>query len=593
MKAVGARAMFLAALVAAAGIVWLITSRAEPGRDVSRLTWIADAHQFGPVGYRDPAGAISPDGRWIAYSEGRFLRVRAAAGGPIADLPAGDTQIRNIVWSADSRTILADGFQGPAGWALYDRIDGTRRPLWGDRDPLRGAKVSDLKQPAWSPDGRHLAAILNGRDGQDLWTIATDGSSSNVQRMAHRIAFPVWTPHGQIACVTTADGRARLTIPCGGAIVTIDPDLDVYGPVAFSPDAATVYLSFANPSGTLDLWSAPVSGGRARRLTSFSRDTYAPSVASDGGVFFKVQSYRTSVALVAAGGGPTRPLATFQSETPSWDPTGRSLGITYGTWRRVVDDAKYPDIAQDAGIIAVDPLNPATETSRVVHASASEDQSLCWSPNGKWIAFHSHQDQSDDVWLRPAVGNDTPARRISFLGRGAEVGWPRWSPDGNWLLFDGASKTSHRSVVFVAGVDQETGVTREPVELAFRNLDADVSHAEWLADSAHIVVISKEGPGRHVISTLAREGGDERVIYRFSSEHDAPGLAASPDGRDIAFIAPAPDGFFQLYRMPIDGGTQVQVTTDHSHKTQPAWSPDGRQLAFTVWNYDAQFWRMR
>src|SRR5260221_10209210 len=113
-----------------------------------RLTWIADAHQFGPVGYRDPAGAISPDGRWIAYSEGRFLRVRAAAGGPIDDLPAGDTQIRNIVWSADSRTILADGFRGPAGWALYDRLDGTRRPLWGDRDPLRGAKGSDLRQPA-------------------------------------------------------------------------------------------------------------------------------------------------------------------------------------------------------------------------------------------------------------------------------------------------------------------------------------------------------------------------------------------------------------------------------------------------------------
>ena len=40
-------------------------------------------------------------------------------------------------------------------------------------------------------------------------------------------------------------------------------------------------------------------------------------------------------------------------------------------------------------------------------------------------------------------------------------------------------------------------------------------------------------------------------------------------------------------------GAPVQVTTDRSHKTQPAWSPDGRHLAFTVWNYDAQFWRMR
>jgi Tol biopolymer transport system component len=588
------RRLVLAAVLLFAGLVlWLGPARG-PDPSAERLTWIADAHQLGPVGYRDPAGAISPDGRWIAYSEGRFLRVRAATGGPILDFPAGDAQIRNLVWSADSRTILADGFQTPAAWALYDRVDGSRRPLWGDRDPLRGAKVSDLRQPAWSPDGRSLAAIVNGRDGQDLWTIAADGSSAHALRMAQHIAVPAWTPSGQIACVTTTDGRARLTIPCGGAIVKTDPDLDVYGPVAFSPDGATVYLAFANASGTLDLWSAPASGGRARRLTWFSRDTYAPSVSSDGGVFFKVQSYRTVVALVAADGGPSRPLATFQSETPSWDPTGRFLGITYGTWRRVVDDAKYPDIAQEAGIIAVDPVNPATQTSSIVHASASEDQALCWSPNRKWIAFHSHKDQSDDVWLRPAAGNDTPPRRISFLGRGAEVGWPRWSPDGNWLLFDGASKTSHRSVMYVAGIDQETGaVTREPVELSLRSLDAEVSHAEWLADSAHVVVISKEGPGRHVIATLARDGGEERVVYRFASEHDAPGLAVSPDGHDIAFIAPAPDGFFQLFRMPIAGGTPLQATTDRTHKTQPAWSPDGRQLAFTVWSYDAQFWRMR
>ena len=129
-------------------------------------------------------------------------------------------------------------------------------------------------------------------------------------------------------------------------------------PIAFSPDAATVYVSFANGSGTLDLWAAPSGGGRARRLTSFARDTYAPTVSGDGSVLFKVQSYRTTVAVAAASGGASRPLATFQSETPSWDPSGRFLGITYGTWRRVVDDAHYPDIAQDAGIIPLDPDNP-------------------------------------------------------------------------------------------------------------------------------------------------------------------------------------------------------------------------------------------
>src|SRR4051812_9878307 len=605
MKTGVIRTVLLPALVVAAAVLtWAIAVRRPSVVDRSRLTWLAAAHQFGPVGYRDPAAAISPDGRWIAYSEGRFLRVQPADGGPLVDLPPAEAQIRNIVRAGDSQRLLADGFESQTGWAVYDIAAGTRRRWGADHDPLRArlgdsgaetttAKVSDLRQLAWSRTGRIIAGIVNGPDGQQLWTVTADGAAAEARRFPHRIAFPAFTARGEIACVSTIAGRARVTVPCGGAPIRIEPDLDVQGPIAFALDGATMYVSLANDAGTIDLWSAPVGGGRARQLTSFSRDTYAPSIAADRSVMFKVQSYRTVVAVAPAGGGAAAPLATFQSETPSWHPDSRQLGITYGTWRRVVDDAKYPDIAQDAGIIAVDPSHPAANVSTVVHASASEDQALCWSPNGRWIAFHSHQDQSDDVWLRPSSG-DAPPRRISFLGRGAEVGWPRWSPDGKWLLFDGASRGSHRSVMFVAGVDQDSGaVTRAPVELAPRSTDGEVSHAEWLPDSAHIIVVSKEGPGRHVITTIGRGGGDERVVHRFATEHDAPGLAVSPDGGDIAFIAPAPDGYFQVFRLRLAGGTPAQVTIDHSNKTQPAWSPDGRRIAFTVWNYDAQLWRLK
>ena len=45
--------------------------------------------------------------------------------------------------------------------------------------------------------------------------------------------------------------------------------------------------------------------------------------------------------------------------------------------------------------------------------------------------------------------------------------------------------------------------------------------------------------------------------------------------------------------MPVQGGSPEQLTRDPSHKTQPAWSPDGSRLAFTVWSYTSAFWTFR
>jgi Tol biopolymer transport system component len=368
------------------------------------------------------------------------------------------------------------------------------------------------------------------------------------------------------------------------------PDIDAVGPIAFSPDGTTVYFASPNDGGMVDLWAMSRADSRSRRLTSFSRDTYAPSVARDGTLVFKVQSYRTFVAEIA--GGVPRQLTTFQAETPSWHPTLPLVAVTYGTWRRVVDDATYPDIAQEIGLVDAGALQPSTQPREVIARSESEDQAMTWSPNGKWIAFHSHREMSDDLWLRPADGRQ-PDRRLTFLGRGAEVGWPRWSPDGGTILLDGASPKTGRSSLFVVGVDQQSGrVTREMREVDTAGYHGEITHGEWLPDSRTVVAIAKEAAGRHAILSVPAGGGVTRVIHRFETEHDFPGLGVSADGRWIAFVAPAAEGVFQIFRIPASGGTPDQITRDPSHKTQPAYAPQGDRLAYTVWSYEAQFWML-
>jgi len=158
-------------LVIATAVVLVRFAAPTPESDPVRMTWIATASQFGPVGYRDPVGAISPDGRFIAYSEGRFARVRSLEGGPIVDLPAGDGQIRYMTWHPDSRTLLTDGDATGTGWSLYDHVSRTRRPLFDGGDKLvtpstsLGASSSTaLKAGGWDvTSGQHCRAEVWGR----------------------------------------------------------------------------------------------------------------------------------------------------------------------------------------------------------------------------------------------------------------------------------------------------------------------------------------------------------------------------------------------------------------------------------------------
>ena len=40
------------------------------------------------------------------------------------------------------------------------------------------------------------------------------------------------------------------------------------------------------------------------------------------------------------------------------------------------------------------------------------------------------------------------------------------------------------------------------------------------------------------------------------------------------------------------GGEAEQLTMDPTRKTQPAYDPTGRWLAYTVFSYEARFWRV-
>jgi Tol biopolymer transport system component len=582
--------------------------RDEPRPAPPVLRWVGVARQQGVVGYRDPPAAISPDGARIAYGEGRSLRVRPTSGGPLEALPPLPAQLRAIAWHPSGERLLVETTKKPRRYWLVDRRALTVAPFFGDRDVVEGddvehgarfsAREDELAAPAWSPSGRVVAFAVQRPDGAEIWRLRTPTDRASVQRVAGRVSSLAFAPSGELACVVEdASRRRRVELKCGGPPLATQPDVDWFGPLAFAPDGATLYAATPRAAAasferTLDLVAIDVATGRTRALTSFDRDTYAPSVAADGAVLARLSSYHTSVALVAAEGGAPRPLTTFQSETPYWHPSGDRLSVTFGKWRRQVQDVDYPDIDQRVGVVPVGAALVDHADELAPHVG-SEDQAGAWSPNGRWFSYHSHRDGSDDLWLERADDRGG-GRRLTFFSRGAETYWPRWSPDGRAIAFATTSKKTGRHAPHLVGVDPESGATTsEAREIEGLALDADVVDLAFTPKGDALVALAHVGPGQQAIVTFPMSGGPARVVRRIASEHINAGFALSPDGAEVVFVAPAPDGFVQLFRAPLEGGEPRQITSDPSDKTQPAWSPDGKTIALTVWRYDAALFVLR
>ena len=574
--------------------------------DETRLQYVATARQWGPVGYRDPLGVMSPDGTWLAYTSGTRLYLQHTVGGPVTELEPGINTITEMAWLPDSRHLAVRERtfdRSAAHWWIYDVTTGERTPLWPGKTKLQGVleetdtvlpqvEPGQLRYLAWSPDGTRVAGTVPADGNSQVWIVTADGEEARVRTSAMRLTYPAWWPDGEdVACLAMETHRQRVDPNCGGVIAGTNLP-EAYGPLAFSPDGQHLYYAAPNDRGTLDLWQQTHDGSASQRLTQFTRDTYAPTVAHDGRILFKTQDYRVFIAVAPAQGGPTRAITTFQSETPSWDWQGEHIAFTYGSWRRVTDDIHYPDIAQHIGFVRAEEAEPADAPQTVVRSSYSEDQGMHWSPNGRWIAFHTHADGTDDIWLQPADGS-APARSISEGG--VETGWPRWSPDGRWVAYTSEKRTgkARHGALYLVGIDQATGEITVPQ----REIPVDVpmggmAIAEWSPDSERLVFSSVTEPGMKAIYVVPREGGTVRKIHDYASGQLYSGVSVSPDFQWVAFIAPAPDGFFQVFRVPLTGGKAEQVTFDPTDKTHPAYAPDGQRIAFTVFSYKAHFWLM-
>jgi serine/threonine protein kinase/Tol biopolymer transport system component len=565
-------AAFALAAVAAGGVYLTVkpkggASPAQPADSFGR-THVSRLTGDGSAG---TGVAISRDGRYVAYVGGtpraRSLSLRQVAANALVQLVSPTAFIyTGTAFSPDGNFVYYSGYPTNENVGTLYRVPvlgGVPQKLIDDVD-------SDV---TFSPDGSQVAFFRNEPQTRTSHLVIAGADGGQPRLLAERKypnqffatlgAKPAWSPDGRLIAAAVLEGPGSAAIAMvdaqtGALTIPHAKRWTLVSALEWLPNGRGLLASARDAqTGPLNqIWHVAYPSGVLRQITN-GLDSYSGvSLSGDGRSFVSIAGTQEATLWAAeptAAGEETR---IDQVTTGPADRDGGS-GVAWTLDNQLI----FTSLA--SGNFDIWSLNPESGVRRQLTSSPGPDIAPAVSPDGQIVAFASTRGTERRIWVMDANGgNQRP------VSAGPVDVLPLWSSDGRTILFQRLESNDTWGVTLSG---QQAPVTALIVRAASRDgrLAGYVQRTEGVRLGWTIAIASSDG--RAPLKTL--------TVQRSNS--NAP-LTWSPDGRSIDAVDPRDQNVWR-YPTEGGEPTRLTTFTSGLIPAI-AWSPDGHRLAISHGN---------